>query len=148
MALYVSAGTRRRRAVVTAVVTGVVALALGWLVGRQQVPSIDERVASVHADANDVATGIERLDIEYEQVLTGAGDTVEAGVVAPLAGLREALIDAMDRAPWLAPSQRGALLDQLAEIESAAKRSVPLADLQALLVDAGAAVRSTFGVTG
>jgi hypothetical protein len=147
MALYVSAGTRRRRAVIVAVVTGMLALALGWLVGRQQVPSVDERVASVQTDANDVATGIERLDIEYEQVLAGAGDTVDAGVVEPLAGLRDQLIDTMDRAPWLAQGQRTVLLDELAEIESAAKRSVPLAQFQALLAQAGTDVRTTFGAS-
>ena len=148
MALYVSAGTRRRRAVILAVVTGVLALALGWLIGRQQVPSVDERVASVQTDANDIATGIERLDIEYEQVLAGAGDTVDAGVIQPLAGLRDELIDAMDRAPWLAQSRRTELLDELAEIESSANRSVPLADFQALLTQAGTDVRTTFGLSG
>lgn len=147
MALYVSAGTRLRRAVIVAVVTGLVALTLGWLIGRQQVSSVDDRVSSVQTDAKDIATGIERLDIEYEQVLAGAGDTVEAGVVEPLDGLRTKLVDTMDRAPWLAAAQRATLLDQLADIEASAKRSVPLADFQALLAAAGGAVRSTFGVT-
>ena len=146
MALYVSAGARRRRAIIAALVTGLIALALGWVIGRQQVPSIGERVTQVQADANDVATGIERLDIEYEQVLTGTGDTVDAGVIAPLDGLRDQLIDTMDRAPWLAQAQRSALLDQLAEIEASAKRSVPLADFRTLLTDAGTSVRATFGV--
>jgi len=146
MALYVSAGARRRRAIIAALVTGLIALALGWVIGRQQVPSIGERVTQVQADANDIATGIERLDIEYEQVLTGTGDTVDAGVIAPLDGLRDQLIDTMDRAPWLAQAQRSALLDQLAEIEASAKRSVPLADFRTLLIDAGASVRATFGV--
>ena len=57
----------------------------------------------------DIATGIERLDIEYEQVLTGA-DTAEGGVVEPLDGLRTDLIETMDDAPWLAPSTRSTLL--------------------------------------
>jgi len=146
MALYVSAGTRRRRTVVTAVVAAVVALALGWLIGRQQVPSIDERVSSVQTAAGDIATGIERLDIEYEQVLSGSGDTVDAGVIQPLDGLRTQLQSTLDRAPWLTQSARTALLDQLAEIEASARRSDPLADFQALLTGTGAAVRATFGV--
>lgn len=146
MALYVSIAARRRRTVVIAVLTGVIALALGWLIGRQQVPSIDERVVAIEARAADIATGVERLDIEYEQVLAGAGDTAEAGVIAPLDGLRQQLVANLEQAPWITQDERTALIDQFVELESAARRSTPLDDYRRLLLDAGTSVRTTFGV--
>jgi hypothetical protein len=64
MALYTSVGTRRRRAIVAIVLAAVIAFGLGWLIGRQQVPSVDQRVDDVRSAAESIATGIERLDIE------------------------------------------------------------------------------------
>ena len=144
MALYVSAGTRRRRSVIAVVVSAVLAFALGLLIGRQQVPSVDEQVRSVRTHAADIATGIERLDIEYEQVLAG-DDTAEGGVIEPLDDLRRDLQSSLDDAPWIATAVRTELLDSLAAIESGARAEVPLGDMQALLSDAGAKIRVAFG---
>lgn len=148
MALYISAARRRRRTVVVAVVVGVVALALGWLIGRQQVPSVDSRVAEVQADAASIAAGIERLDIEYEQVLTGASsDPVETSVVAPLDELRTQLQHTLDRAPWIATAQRAPLLDALAAARQAALDKVDLERFRTLLDAAGSEVRAALGIT-
>jgi hypothetical protein len=146
MALYVSVGTRRRRAVVAVLVAAVVAFALGLLIGRQQVPSVDQRISDVRTSAADIATGIERLDIEYEQVLKG-GDTATGGVIQPLDDLRTTLIATLDHAPWIATSARSGLLDQLAEIESEVNANAPLDQVRASLHQAGDAVRAAFNVT-
>lgn len=146
MALYVSVATRRRRAAFAVAVTGLLALGLGVLIGRQQVPSIDQRVADVRTAAADIATGIERLDIEYEQVLIGA-DTAEGGVIEPLDGLRTDLIQTMDDAPWLAPSTRSTLLDGLAAIDSAVTASAALDEVRAVLGSSAQQIRSAFAVT-
>lgn len=146
MALYVSVGTRRRRAVIAVVVAAVLALGLGLLIGRQQVPSVDQRVDDVRTSASDIATGIERLDIEYEQVLNGS-DTAQGGVIEPLGELRNSLIGTLDDAPWIGTAQRSALLDQLAEVESEVNAGAPLEQVRTSLDAAGDAVRSTFGLT-
>ena len=83
MALYVSARRRRTRAAIGAAVVGLLAFGLGLLVGRQQVPSVGERIAAVQRDAGDVATGLERLDIEYAKVLAGT-DSLDEAVLAPI----------------------------------------------------------------
>ena len=145
MALYVSAGTRRRRAVVAVVVAAVAAFCIGLLLGRQQVPSVDEQVSRVRSHAADIATGIERLDIEYEQVLAGQ-DTAQGGVIEPLDDLRRDLQSTLDDAPWIRGGARTELLDSLAAIESGATSEVPLADMQALLADAGSMIRTAFDV--
>lgn len=148
MALYISAARRRRRTVAVAVAVGLVAVAVGWLIGRQQVPSIDDRVAEVQRDAGSIAAGIERLDIEYEQVLTGASsDPVATSVVAPLDDLRTQLQHTLDRAAWVTTPQRSALLDSLAAARQAALDQVELDPFRALLDDAAAQVRATLGAT-
>ena len=145
MALYVSVGTRRRRAIIAVIMAALVAFGLGLLIGRQQVPSVDQRVEDVRTSADDIATGIERLDIEYEQVLAG-GDTVQGGVLDPLDDLRLDLINTLDDAPWIGTATRSALLDQLAAVESEVTASASLDQVRASLADAAAAVRSAFAV--
>lgn len=147
MALYFSSARRARRTAIIAVVAALVAFTLGWAFGRQQVPSVTSQVASVQADAADIAIGVERLDIEYEQTLTsGGGDSVASGVIAPLDELRTTLQQTMDRAPWLAGSQRSALLDSLAEVRSAAASTVTLDQFRMLTEQTGSAVRQAFGI--
>jgi hypothetical protein len=146
MTLYISAARRQRRAIAWAVAVGLVAVVLGLLLGRQQIPSISDRVSSVQAAATEIATGVERLDIEYEQALAVSGaDTVVAGVVAPLDELRARLQRTMDDAPWLAASQRQALLDSLAELRSGALDGVSLAEFRTKADSTGQLVRAAFG---
>ncbi len=146
MTLYVSTARRQRKAIAWAVAVGLVAFAVGLLLGRQQIPSIGERVLSVQVSAADTATGIERLDIEYEQALANTGsDTVEAGVLAPLDSLRAELQRTMDNAPWLVPAQRQALLDLMADLRAGAIEGITLDDFRMRALALGALVRSSFG---
>ena len=148
MSLYISVARRQRRTIAWAVAVGLVTLVLGLLLGHQQIPSIGDRVASVQAAASEIATGVERLDIEYEQALAVSGaDTVTAGVVVPLDELRARLQHTMDEAPWLAPSQRHALLDSMAELRSGALDSISLADFRTRADSTGQLVRTAFGAT-
>lgn len=148
MAIYVSAGRRLRRTIVIAAVAAVVAFGLGWLFGRQQVPSVDDRVAESRAAAQNIATGLDRLDIEYEQVLTGTdGETVERGVLEPIDALRADLQRAMDRAPWITGPQRSAALDAMLATRAVAADGASLDDFRSSAATASALVRDTFGVT-
>lgn len=147
MALYLSAGRRLRRLIGIATGTATVALLVGVAIGRQQVPSISNRVRSVQAAASDVAIGVERLDIEYEQTLdTSGSDTVQAGVLTPLDELRTRLQSTFERAPWLSSQQRAAVLDDIAEVSSAAASGVTLDAFRAVTKKAGASIRATLGV--
>ena len=147
MALYVSAGRRLRRTIAIATVAAVVALVVGLVIGRSQVPSIASRVRSVQTVGSDVAIGIERLDIEYEQTQTaGGGDSVQAGVLTPLDELRTQLQQEFERAPWVTSTQRSAVLDDLAAVGSAAKEGVSLDAFRTAAAKAGARVRAALGV--
>ena len=145
MALYVSASKRFRRVLAIAVAVGVVAFFLGWLIGRQQVPSIDERVSQVQTSADRLATGLERLGIEYEQVLAGT-DELDGSVITPLDDLRTELQSTMDRAPWLSGDQRATALDAIAGVRQSALDDATLDQFNETASAAAATVRSMFGL--
>lgn len=145
MALYVSVSRRFRRLVAIAVAVGLATFFLGWLIGRQQVPSIDERVTQVQTSADDIATGLERLGIEYEQVITGVDD-LDGSVIVPLDDLRMGLQSTMNRAPWLSSDERASALDAVASVRRSALDREPLEQFTAVAIDAATTVRSMFGV--
>ena len=147
MALYVSEAKRLRRVVVVAATVGVVALAIGWAIGRQQIASIDERVREVQTEGARVASAVERLDIEYEQVLSANGDSIAQGVIAPLAEVRAILQKTLDRAPWVTAQQRAAILDALAQVDSDANAKVDADAFRASLKNASTLIRTTMGAT-
>lgn len=145
MALYISNARRARRTALIALAAAVLALVAGWAIGRAQVPSIDSRVDEVRAEGAQIATSVERLDIEYEQALANTGDSVKAGVLSPLDDDRVALQHTMDRAPWITSTQRSKLLDSLASVESGARGHIPLAEFRARITASGALIRTTLG---
>ena len=98
MAIYVPDSTRRRRAVLLAAGCLVVGLLVGGLVGRATAPGLDDEVGDVQEQAAAAATALQRLPIEYEQLLTGDGEspaTVNDAIDRSEAQLREAYADAI-----------------------------------------------------
>jgi hypothetical protein len=144
MALYVSAGRRFRRTLVIAVAAAVVAFAIGWLVGRQQVPSISNRVAEVQQDSEREATGLERLGIEYQQVLAGTDD-LDSSILQPLDDVRAELQTTMDRAPWLSNDERAALLDAVSQVRQNAVDSASLDEFTSSASAAATLIRHQLG---
>ena len=144
MALYISAGRRFRRTLVIAVAAAVVAFAIGWLIVHQQVPSIAERVTEVQQDGEGQATGLERLSIEYEQVLAGTDD-LDSSVLQPLDDLRTELQSTMDRAPWLTSDQRAAMLDAVSQVRQNATDGVPLESFTASATAAATLIHQELG---
>lgn len=145
MALYVSARKRRTRAVIAAVVVGLLAFGIGWLIGRQQVPSVNDRVAAVQDDAQGVATGLERLDVEYAKVLAGT-DSLDEAVLAPIDQTVTRAQHALDDAPWVTAAQRAAVVDALAQTRASAVAKDPQDTFVGHLHDTAALVRTTFGI--
>jgi hypothetical protein len=144
MALYISAGRRVRRTLVIAVAAAAVAFGIGWLIGHQQVPSISERVTEVQQDGEQEATGLERLGIEYEQVLAGTDD-LDSSVLQPLDDLRTELQSTMDRAPWLTSDERAAMLDAVSQVRQNAVDGVSLESFTASATDAATLIRQELG---
>jgi hypothetical protein len=116
------------------------------LTGRQQLPSVNDRVATVQSDAGNVATGLERLDVEYAKVVAGT-DSLEEAVLAPIDASIATAQQALDDAPWITSQQRAAIVDALATTRASAQARDPAAVFDQHLHDTAAMVRSTFGVT-
>ncbi len=145
MALYISAGRRRRRAVVAAVAVGVLAFVLGLLIGRQQVPSVGDQIRTVQDDAGQVATGLERLDTEYAKVVAGT-DTLAGAVLAPIDSVIATAQRALGGAPWITAQERAALVDALTQARASAEARDPADVFDQHLKDTAKLVRTTFGV--
>ena len=101
MALYVSAGTRRRRGLAIAGAALAVGLALGYVLGGAGSTSVSAEVEAVQARAGDATTALERLPIEYEQSLTGVGGESASSIVEALDRARAQLDVAYAGAIWL-----------------------------------------------
>jgi len=145
MTLYISAGRRRRRAVVAAVTIGVLAFVLGLLIGRQQGPSVVDRIHSVQNDADQVATGLERLDIEYANVLAGT-DSLAEGVIAPIDETIATAQSALNDAPWITAQERAAIVEALTTTRASAAAKDPADVFDRHLKDTADLVRTVFGV--
>ena len=147
MAVYVSVAKRRRRAVVLAMGTLVIGLLVGFAIGTTRTKSVDDRVQSVHTDADEMATRLVALDIEYRDALGGGSDDFDASVIAPLGKIQTDAVHLLDRAAWITADQRDQVLDKIARLVVVAKARTPADGFLAGLDDAAALVRATFGVT-
>ncbi|MSO86195.1 MAG: hypothetical protein EXQ71_01585 [Acidimicrobiia bacterium] len=128
MALYVSAGTRRRRVLVIAGAALVVGLALGYVAGGAGSPSLSGEVQAVQARAAQATTALERLPIEYEQSLAGVGGESTGTIVDALDRAGAKLDEAYGAAIWL-PEGASATTDAaLADLAAAAAAGTPVAD--------------------
>ena len=146
MAVYVSVARRRRRTVLWAIATLVIGLVLGFAVGATRTKSVEDRVQSVHVDADDLATRLVALDIEYRDAFGGGSDSFDASVIQPLAKIQSGTVHLLDRAAWLGPDRRGEVLDELAQIVGLAKAHTNAHEFLTGLNRAAALVRATFGV--
>ncbi len=147
MALYIPAGRRRRNALLLALATLVAGLVLGYLVGRAGEPSVADAVATAQQRADDLATQLERLPIEYQQGLAGAGDNIQEGVLQPLDELQRSAIGLFDDAPWVSSAERAATLDAIAAVKVAAESTVPAAEFERLVSVAASDLRGLENVT-
>ena len=141
MALYVSPARRFGHAALVCVAVGLVAGAIGWAVGRNQAPSVDERVQRVQSAAARVVTDLARLDIEYPQALAGGADGISGSVLAPLDDELAQLRQVMRRAPWLTAAGRSAMTEAIGAVETAARNRVRPRQFRARLHDAATLIR-------
>jgi hypothetical protein len=146
MALYIPASRRRRNAILLAVGCALVALAIGYLIGRQSTPSVSAQVAAVQLDGQELATRLEALPIEYDQALAGKGeDTIQGGTLDALDGIQHDTIRTMDRAPWVQAAERAKVLDAIAAASQAARSRADSASFLAAVTAAATEVRAALG---
>ena len=147
MALFVSAAERRRRLVLSCIASAVVALIVGVMLGRAGVPTLQDRARSLAASGALLATRVDALTIEYEQAVSGGGDSVAMGVDEPLAGIETELTLRMRRAPWITSSVAEEVLTATGAVRAAADKRVSPTEFAALTSTASELIRRALGVT-
>jgi hypothetical protein len=115
MAIYVSTARRKRNTLIIAALTGVIGLAMGWVIGHNKAPSIPGRVHDVQQDADRLASRIESQQIHYDKVLSGDGD-LKLDVLDSVDEIRTDLLKTLDRAPWIGQNTRDRLTDAVAAL--------------------------------
>ena len=146
MAVFISAGERRRRFVVGCVLSALVALVVGLFAGRASVPTVRERAASVAMAGSNLATRVDALTIEYEQAISGGGDTVTKGVDEPLTGIETELTRALKSAPWITSTRVAELRAATAKVRAAATAKVSAEEFASATSAASTLIRSSLGV--
>lgn len=120
MSLYIPESRRRRRVLVSAAVALVAGLVLGGLIGRLSAPSVQSQVDSVRNDARQTTAGLRVIALHDQNGIGGNG-----GTKLILARTRTELSDEFDRAPWLTPTTRSALLAQLDALAARTDETTP-----------------------
>lgn len=146
MALYVPAGARTRRLVLVGVAALVVGLLLGYLVGRASSPGLPDEVAAVQDLAADAATALERLPIEYEQLLAGEGGESTDTLIDAIERARTQLDIAYTAAIWL-PDDSSAATDVTFDgLVVAVEDSIPADAFASGIAEAVGQIESAFGI--
>lgn len=146
MAIYIPPSTRRRRLVALVAAGVLVGAIAGFAIGRASSTGLDEALADVRDQAEEVAVSLQRIPIEYEQALDGTGRESAETITAAIASAREQLAEAWDEASWLGASVRAPVEDALAAVSDAAARRAPVATFQAAVDDVVTALTETFGL--
>jgi hypothetical protein len=149
MALYVSAGQRRRRVIVVAVVALVVGLLLGFLLTRLTTSSIDDEVASKRRQAELLIARLDGLNLEYEQAgESGAGGAdAREGAIDAARGISTATRSLMADLPWLAEQQRTQVVEAVDGVRQAVEAGGSAGAVGAAVTQAEAALRDAAGLS-
>jgi hypothetical protein len=146
VALYVSAGRRRRNVIVGLVGALVVGLLIGGGVGRITAPSVSDRVASVRDSAREVTARIRATPIEYRKQLSGSTEFEQGGtVVQSLTDAQASLRSTLDDAVWLTPAQRKVIEDELDALLRAARAKVTAKVYSSLVDEVATKIDADFG---
>jgi|SRR5829696_2670985 len=146
MALYVPLSRRRRNAALVATAMLLLGLVVGYLVGGSSAVTAAEAAAQVRSEADTLATRVEALTIEYDQALTGADDTIEAGVIDALDGIDHDLDVLIADAPWFGAVHSDDVRAAAAAVRTAAEETVTPEAFANVATASAATIRETFGV--
>jgi hypothetical protein len=146
MAVYMSAGHRRRRTVIIVIAAVVLGLVVGFVLGRATSSGVDDAVADAKDKGASAVTALSRLPIEYEQKVGGTGGETARTLLDSVDAAEARLEDAFDAAPWLRPTQQRAARAAIASVRADVEDDVSPEEFQAGIDDASKVIASTFGI--
>jgi hypothetical protein len=146
VALYVSAGRRRRNVILGLVGSLAVGLLIGGAVGRVTAPTVSDRVASVRDAAREVTARLRATPLEYRKQLRGApefraGGTVVQSLTDAQVSLRSAIADAV----WLSATQRREIEHRFDELVTAARAKVTAKAYTAMVQEVATKIDAALG---
>jgi hypothetical protein len=131
------------------VVAGVVAGAvLGVLGGRLTAPTVQDRVAAVRVQAQEVSAGLRVLSIHAESDAASVAASGDGGAQLALQRADGLLTDVLAQAPWITTAAGADLRDRLHELERTAPGAAATPAFGAGTDRLAADVDRTFGVAG
>jgi len=142
---YIPLSRRRRHAAIVALAALLLGLGVGIVIGRTAAVTAGEAAADVRSRGDTLGTRIEALTIEYDQALSGTGDTVQAGVLDALDRVEADMNSLIGDSPWLGIAAQQALHDATAAVRTAAQDRVDPDKFAAVADTTAALIRDTFG---
>ena len=127
MALYIPAGRRRRKLVLTTVASAVLGLLLGLGAGRASAPKAADQARAAKQAAAGVSGELLSLRDHYGEAQRGVIDkaTYRGSLTAGLAHASDGLTTAMEDAVWLDGAVKDRLRSQLDTVRDLAERDAP-----------------------
>jgi hypothetical protein len=111
MALYIPAGTRRRRTIIAATAALVIGLVAGLAIGRMTATTADQQIRSIQREALQTAAGLRVISLHDESGISAS--TGGGGTALVLSRTKDELTDELDRAAWITTDRRDQLLTDL-----------------------------------
>jgi hypothetical protein len=147
MALYVSAGTRRRRLLVAAAGALVVGVLLGAVAGRALAPTPADNAGEAKRAVAQASGLLDAVPFHYGKMMEGSETSSYAASLDD--GLRRAgeqLEVALAAAPWLDPAVAADLREELVALRAVADRRAPPEELRTAVQRTVADLRLRFGL--
>ncbi len=123
----------------------VVGLGTGVIAGRLLATTPADAARQVRQDGASLAVNVDRLGIEYEELLRSGNDTGDGGITDELDVVQKDVEALFRRAPWLSDSGKLPVQTALNAVRSAVKARVPVAQFQVATDAATVVLRTTFG---
>lgn len=146
MALYVSAGRRRRNMILGLAGALVAGLLIGGVVGRVTAPTVSDRVASVRHATREVTARLRATPLEYRKQLSGSSQFRAGGtVVQSLTDAQASLRSVLDDAAWLSAAQRREIERPLDDLLAAARAKVTARVYTTMVDEVAATIDAALG---
>src|SRR5262245_33414301 len=123
-----SAERQKRRTIAIAVVTLIIGVVFGFVVGRSTAPGVDDALADAQTRGRNLSAALQALPVEYEQAETGQAGETTAGIDDAIQRVVTRADDAVAATPWLGPAARKAVLDAVAAVPDAANAHASVQD--------------------
>jgi len=144
MAVYMSPNRQRRRVVLVAVAALVVGAILGVVLGRATATTVADEVDASRTRGRRVAAALRALPIEYEQLRTGTGENSQLAFDDAVHRIVDQATTALDAAPWLRPSSRDRVSNQVEAVEKAVEAKVTPDEFRTTIDEAATTVEDVF----